>query len=109
MSVSLPSTSAAGEAKVTLSDTSSSKVPESEVTMVVMTDGSEQNTEAEVACRAENYDGMPRLKLFFVSISVQTVLVWILADLSFACNLLSETFSGHYRFCPLYDQSVYYR
>jgi hypothetical protein len=73
MPASQPNTSAAGGAKGNRSDTNNSRVPESEVTMVVMADVATQNTGADVACPAEDFDETPRLKLFFVSASVQTM------------------------------------
>lgn len=58
------------------------------------------NTEAEVACPAEDRDGTHCLKLFFVSASVQTVPVSILADSGSVRNLISETFFSKLLFKP---------
>lgn len=56
MSASKPSTLAAGGARGNRGDTISSRVPEPDVTMKVMADGSKQNTGVDVACPAEDCD-----------------------------------------------------
>lgn len=57
-------TSAAGGAKGNRLDAISSRVPESEVTMLVMADGNEWNTETVVTFPTEDAYGTPRLEVF---------------------------------------------